>query len=141
MPQTTPTTNDTLLDRALVTAFLANVPDCVYFKDRESRFIALSSSLADKHGQQGQGVGAVVSPSPPAGEKVVVKYFKRKNGQWVLLGKHRPKLNSQGVAETAFYPKVKHGTCKLTGRYPGDNKYDASKRKMVYDCATGEPKS
>jgi two-component system NtrC family sensor kinase len=53
MPQTTPTTNDMLLDRALVTAFLANIPDCVYFKDRESRFIALSSSLADKHGQQG----------------------------------------------------------------------------------------
>lgn len=53
MPQTTPTTNDSLLDRALVTAFLANIPDCVYFKDRESRFIALSSSLADKHGQQG----------------------------------------------------------------------------------------
>jgi len=95
----------------------------------------------DKNGQQGQGVGAVVSPSPPAGEKVVVKYFKRKNGQWMRLGVHRPKLNSQGVAETAFYPKVKHGTCKLTGRYPGDNKYDASKGKMVYDCATGEPKS
>ena len=53
MPQTISTTNDMLLDRALVTAFLANVPDCVYFKDRESRFIALSSSLADKHGQQG----------------------------------------------------------------------------------------
>jgi PAS domain S-box-containing protein len=53
MPQPTPTTNDMLLDLALVTAFLANIPDCVYFKDRESRFIALSSSLADKHGQQG----------------------------------------------------------------------------------------
>ena len=52
MPQTTSTTNDMLLDRALVTAFLANIPDCVYFKDRESRFIALSSSLADKHGLQ-----------------------------------------------------------------------------------------
>lgn len=46
---TTPPT-DTLLDRALVTAFLANVPDCVYFKDRSSRFIALSASLVKKHG-------------------------------------------------------------------------------------------
>jgi PAS domain S-box-containing protein len=53
MQPSPPTSSDTLLDRALVTAFLANVPDCVYFKDRDSRFIALSASLADKHGSQG----------------------------------------------------------------------------------------
>ncbi|MBI2497791.1 MAG: response regulator, partial [Opitutae bacterium] len=39
-----------LLDRVLVTAFLDNVPDCVYFKDRASRFIAVSQSKAAKHG-------------------------------------------------------------------------------------------
>ena len=33
-----------LLDRALVTAFLDNFPDYVYFKDRRSRFIAVSRS-------------------------------------------------------------------------------------------------
>ncbi|HVW22020.1 MAG TPA: ATP-binding protein [Opitutaceae bacterium] len=33
------------LDRALVAAFLANIPDNVYFKDRNSRFIAASSSF------------------------------------------------------------------------------------------------
>jgi PAS domain S-box-containing protein len=33
-----------LLDRALVTAFLENFPDYVYFKDRRSRFIAVSRS-------------------------------------------------------------------------------------------------
>jgi PAS domain S-box-containing protein len=38
------------LDRALVAAFLENVPDAVYFKDRESRFIALSTSLARSFG-------------------------------------------------------------------------------------------
>jgi PAS domain S-box-containing protein len=35
-----------LVDRALVSAFLENVPYYVYFKDRDSRFIALSKSLA-----------------------------------------------------------------------------------------------
>ena len=34
------------LDRALVRAFLQNVPDHVYFKDRESRFITASTSQA-----------------------------------------------------------------------------------------------
>ena len=38
------------LDRALVAAFLENVPDAVYFKDGESRFIALSNSLAHMFG-------------------------------------------------------------------------------------------
>jgi PAS domain S-box-containing protein len=33
------------LDRALAAAFLENVPDYIYFKDQESRFIAVSMSL------------------------------------------------------------------------------------------------
>ena len=33
------------LDRVLVSSFLDNIPDHVYFKDRESRFVALSKSL------------------------------------------------------------------------------------------------
>ena len=39
-----------LLDRALVTAFLANVPDFVHFKDREGRFIAVSQSKLRRNG-------------------------------------------------------------------------------------------
>ena len=47
----TPATHPTQqIDRALVAAFLENVPDYVYFKDRESRFIALSRSLAHLFG-------------------------------------------------------------------------------------------
>jgi PAS domain S-box-containing protein len=41
-----------LLDRTLVRAFLDSVPDCVYFKDRESRFIAVSASKAHRHGMK-----------------------------------------------------------------------------------------
>ncbi|MEO6993150.1 MAG: PAS domain-containing protein, partial [Lacunisphaera sp.] len=39
-----------LLDRALVSAFLANIPDFVYFKDREGRFIAVSQSKVRRNG-------------------------------------------------------------------------------------------
>jgi len=39
-----------LLDDVLVSAFLENVPDLVYFKDRDSRFIAVSTSKARRHG-------------------------------------------------------------------------------------------
>src|SRR5438105_15702713 len=39
-----------LVDRALVSAFLENVPDYVYFKDRESRFVAASRSKALRNG-------------------------------------------------------------------------------------------
>ena len=37
------------LDGTLITAFLEYVPDIVYFKDRESRFIAVSRSKARRH--------------------------------------------------------------------------------------------
>jgi PAS domain S-box-containing protein len=47
-----PTVNDRSpdLDRALVTAFLENIPDKVFFKDRNSRFIAVSKSLVRNFG-------------------------------------------------------------------------------------------
>jgi PAS domain S-box-containing protein len=38
-----------LVSPALVAAFLENVPDAVFFKDRESRFIGVSASLVAKH--------------------------------------------------------------------------------------------
>src|SRR5471032_3207877 len=39
-----------MLEHALVDAFLENIPDGVYFKDRSSRFIAVSKSKAIRHG-------------------------------------------------------------------------------------------
>jgi len=43
-----------LLDRALVTAFLAHVPDFVHFKDRDGRFIAVSQSKIRRNGLKHQ---------------------------------------------------------------------------------------
>lgn len=40
-----PPLRSTLIEHALVSAFLERVPDYVYFKDRQSRFIAVSQSL------------------------------------------------------------------------------------------------
>jgi len=37
-------------DQMLVSAFMANIPDHVYFKDRESRFVSVSLSLAQSLG-------------------------------------------------------------------------------------------
>jgi hypothetical protein len=90
--------------------------------------------------KEAQGVTGSVVPAPAAGEKVVVKYFKRHSGDWVLRGTHRPKTNDQGLFDTAFKPVAKHGTCKLTARYKGDDTYEASHTKVVIDCATGQVK-
>ncbi len=49
-PPAAPPDLTALLDEALVGAFLESVPDLVYFKDRESRFIAVSTSKARRHG-------------------------------------------------------------------------------------------
>src|SRR6266542_2631746 len=35
-------------DQQLLDAFLEHVPDCVYFKDRDSRFVRISRALADR---------------------------------------------------------------------------------------------
>ena len=49
LPFSTMTTLATARSEDLLRAFLQNVPDLVYFKDRDSRFIAASASLAAKH--------------------------------------------------------------------------------------------
>src|SRR5437879_1099594 len=44
--------NDTgwQLDHTFVAAFLENIPDFVYFKDKQSRFLAVSQSKTRRHG-------------------------------------------------------------------------------------------
>ncbi len=62
------------LDRTLVAAFLENVPDLVYFKDRESRFIAVSRSKAQRHG---------LEPEHLVG-KSDADFFSEQHAQWAL---------------------------------------------------------
>ena len=67
-----PAPDASLLDRTLVTAFLENVPDLVYFKDRESRFIAVSRSKAGRHG---------LEPDDLVG-KSDADFFSEQHAQW-----------------------------------------------------------
>jgi len=70
-----PHPNAVLLDRALVTAFLENVPDIVFFKDRESRFIAVSRSKAKRHG---------LKPADLVG-KTDADFFSEQHAQWARV--------------------------------------------------------
>jgi PAS domain S-box-containing protein len=64
-----------ILDRALLSAFLENVPDIVYFKDRESRFIAVSRSKARRHN---------LDPVEVVG-KSDADFFSEKHTQWARV--------------------------------------------------------
>lgn len=63
------------LERALVTAFLENAPDIVYFKDRESRFLAVSRSKAKRHG---------LDPADLVG-KTDADFFSEQHAQWARV--------------------------------------------------------
>ena len=43
-------THSVVTDQQLLDAFLEHIPDCVYFKDRDSRFVRISRALADRFG-------------------------------------------------------------------------------------------
>ncbi|MFL7791355.1 MAG: PAS domain-containing protein [Anaerolineae bacterium] len=47
------TLDETLLDQHLLQVFLDDVPDKVYFKDSESRFIKVSRAMTEQHGAGG----------------------------------------------------------------------------------------
>lgn len=63
------------LDRTLVRAFLENIPDFVYFKDTESRFIAVSRSKAERHEMQ---------PEELIG-RTDVDLFSNEHAQWARV--------------------------------------------------------
>ncbi len=64
--------DELIIKRSLIKAFLDGVPDIVYFKDRDSRFIAVSRSKADRHGLQ---------PADLVG-KTDADFFSDKHAQW-----------------------------------------------------------
>ena len=66
------TFNMTAPERVLVTALLEHVPDLIYFKDRESRFIAVSRSKAKRHG---------LEPADLVG-KCDSDFFSEQHAQW-----------------------------------------------------------
>ncbi len=65
----------TPLDRTLVKAFLENVPDIVYFKDRECRFIAVSRSKADRHRMQPDDIRG----------KTDADFFSAQHAKWARI--------------------------------------------------------
>jgi PAS domain S-box-containing protein len=65
----------TALDRVLVSAFLENAPDAIYFKDRESRFLAVSRAKARRHG---------VEPVDLLG-KTDADVFSEEHAQWARV--------------------------------------------------------
>ena len=71
-PATLDLPDSALLDRALVTSFLENVPDFVHFKDRDGRFIAVSTSKLKRNGLN--------DPSEIVG-KTDFDFFSAKNAQ------------------------------------------------------------
>lgn len=66
---------DGLLDRTLVRAFLEDVPDLIYFKDCESKFIAVSRSKADRH---------ALSAADLVG-KTDADFFGEEHAQWARV--------------------------------------------------------
>ncbi len=64
-----------LLDHALVTNFLENIPDRIYFKDRDGRFIAVSRSKAAHHG---------LTPAEMLG-KTDADFFSEEHTNWARV--------------------------------------------------------
>lgn len=94
--------------------------------------------------QLAQHADGAVAPSPPKGEHVTVKYFKKTpnaSRKWKHLGTHKPALDSNGAFKTHFTGVPAHGVCKLTAHYLGDSKYSDSRAKVIIACASGKPKS
>ncbi len=76
------------------------------------------------------------------GDRIIIKYFKRHSGTWVLKAKKRGVIGKGDAAPgpSWFYvevPAVNRGLCKVVAKYPGNDTYAASHAKAVVKCATG----
>ncbi len=67
-------------ERRLLETLMNNLPDAIYFKDRESRFLAISEGLAKRHG--------LVNPSDAKG-KTDFDYFTREHAEQAFRDEQR----------------------------------------------------
>jgi len=97
----------TPLDRTLVKAFLENVPDIVYFKDRECRFIAVSRSKADRHG---------IQPDEIRG-KTDADFFSAQHAKWARMDEQTIMATGEpviGRLERTEWIDGREGWCEIT---------------------------
>ena len=98
---------------------------------------ATTNTILDSIALDGtQNVVGYVDPVPDGGD-VVVKYFKRKQGDWVLLHKEQAVFSDFGMWNAAFDQKATKGTCKLVANYKGTADFGASQAARKIDCGTG----
>jgi len=71
------------------------------------------------------------------GETVIVKYRKKTQGFWSVLGTRRPELDANNYFQASFGKVPAGGTCSLVARYDGDSTYEKSRTVTSFDCATG----
>ena len=89
------TTDTALLDRALVSSFLDNIPDRIYFKDYEGRFIAVSRSKAIHHG---------LTPAEMVG-KTDADFFSPQHTAWARVDEEN--IMSTGVSVLNKLERIK----------------------------------
>lgn len=67
----------------------------------------------------------------------VFKYFKKKDGKWVLKRKS-PSVFEENVAFDEFQQISRKGKCKVVSVFKGNDTYAKSKGSIGLDCKTGQ---
>jgi len=95
------------LNRTMVKAFLENVPDIVFFKDRDSRFIAVSRSKAERHQLQ---------PDDLRG-KSDSDFFSPQHARWARADEENIMATGEpviGKLERTYWLDGREGWCEVT---------------------------
>lgn len=95
------------LNRTMVKAFLENVPDIVFFKDRDSRFIAVSRSKAERHQMQ---------PDDLRG-KSDADFFSPQHARWARTDEEHIMATGEpviGKLERTYWLDGREGWCEVT---------------------------
>jgi hypothetical protein len=83
-----------------------------------------------------------VSPAR-ARKHAVVRFFRKRNGGWVLLHARRPILrgrtdsNNDGFSDSRYetsFRRAKRGRCKMIASYPGDAHFSRSTVTKLFRC-------
>jgi hypothetical protein len=102
----------------------------------------LSHSMSGSGDNKKQNAVIILSKASDSSQglsnkKVVVKYFKKVDGSWVVKYKHTYTTGGMGLVYADWTPVAK-GTCKILAKFNGTDKYAPSKDSAVINCATGQ---
>jgi hypothetical protein len=98
---------------------------------RWKRLLSTTTAAVLKVARAIRVTGTLLPPHP--GARIVVSLYRRRDGSFVRIAVHGPRL-SEASAYRTFFARPRRGICNVTARFAGNARFIPSSRSVRFAC-------